>query len=90
MSAAKSDVGEFIAALRADPRLAHRAEGMALALSEIDFCANSVAEAAAFYESVEWILQQQRSVKQKLEAIDRLNLSGRSASMSMRELTGWQ
>jgi len=89
MCAAKSDVDEFIDELRADPRLSHRADGMAFVLSEIDFCANSIADAAAFYESVEWILQQQRPAEQKLEAIDRLNLSGNTAGISMLEFTGW-
>ncbi len=79
----------FIDELRGDPHLADRADSWAHLLSEIDFCANVIPDACAFYDNCMWILDQSRTVAEKIDAIARLSRDGMSAGMTMHQFTGW-
>jgi len=81
----------FIAELRADPLLADLADELADGLHTLESDAD--ARSIEVSDSIEWILRQRRSPREKLQAILTLfkwdTTATPGTSISMKQLTGW-
>jgi hypothetical protein len=88
-------VDRFIAHLRADPRFADCADGIASAMAALDLeasrCGKTSADAAGLYETLYWVVgRPDRLVVEKLaKAHELINRRGRQSG-KIREIVGWR
>jgi hypothetical protein len=85
-----TEVDKFFADMRADPRFADVAEGMAQALSAIDIEGDGNAHAIVCMQAIEWIMAQPRTLDEKIEALHKLSsIRGKVSIPCMRAWAGW-
>jgi hypothetical protein len=84
-------IDSFAAKLRDDPQFAAAAEEIGDDLEGL--AGNADERAIELSDSIDWILQQRRSLREKLQAIVTLiqwdTTAPPGTSVSMRRLTGW-
>jgi hypothetical protein len=81
----------FVEELRADPRLAGFADDCAKEFREAEIESGHNLQQHKFLRMVAWIIQQPRTLDERIEAIHKLqNLPPGPRIVSMKLLTGWQ
>jgi hypothetical protein len=80
----------FIAALRADAVFAPVADRVAEAIRAADLEGDGNVHAIEFHRGLEWIISQPRTLREKIDMIDRyVHLEGKVTIFSMKAWTGW-
>jgi hypothetical protein len=83
-------VKQFVAELRADPQLATLADEFDQAVCAIEHEAVTNRDARTFFKAVRWIVGQDRTNAEKIEALGKLLALPRGpVVIGMRKLTGW-
>jgi hypothetical protein len=84
-------IARFIDDVRNAPELAEVAEACARAMHELDLEGDTNPHAAAVFAGIEWIINQPRTLAEKIEALAKLSaMKGQVRIPSMREFTGWR
>jgi hypothetical protein len=84
-------IDQFVADLRASPFHAQFADEVANSLASIDLEGDANPDAAKAYAAISWIIEQPRTLDEKLKALERLARfpRGKVEIASMRQFTGW-
>jgi hypothetical protein len=82
-------VSKFVRELRANPELAAVADQVGSAILAVDIEADGNPHMLQFHAGVDWILRQDRTAEEKLEALRRLSSLKGKVTASMQDLTGW-